>query len=71
MGPSVNIMTCQVSMGIDCAREQKARSRNIIIASVPIIAFLMLFFADRFRRIKALRRYKAILKENCKQCGKK
>lgn len=54
-------------MGIDYhAGKQRARSRKIIIASIPITAFLVLFFAHRFQRIKALRRYKAILKENCK-----
>ncbi|KAK7269973.1 hypothetical protein RIF29_22801 [Crotalaria pallida] len=45
-------------------REHKARSRMTIIAMVPVVFLLMLFFANRIRRFHELRRYKAILKEN-------
>ncbi|XP_072082570.1 cysteine-rich receptor-like protein kinase 10 isoform X4 [Arachis hypogaea] len=43
----------------------RRRLKIIIASTVPIVAFLMLyFFGYHFRRINALRRYKAILKEN-------
>ncbi|KAE9618632.1 putative protein kinase RLK-Pelle-DLSV family [Lupinus albus] len=42
----------------------KATLRLINIAMVPIVFLLMLFFANRIRRLNELRRYKAIFKEN-------
>ncbi|XP_052109527.1 cysteine-rich receptor-like protein kinase 19 isoform X2 [Arachis duranensis] len=53
-------------VGKPLSGKPSGRRLKIIIAStVPIVAFLMLyFFGYHFRRINALRRYKAILKEN-------
>ncbi|OIV91163.1 hypothetical protein TanjilG_30385 [Lupinus angustifolius] len=42
----------------------KATLGLINIAMVPVVFLLMLFFANRIRRLNELRRYKAILREN-------
>ena len=62
------MMSCQVLiMLIDIyAGEQKARLLLKIIIPAVSMVVLFVFFANHIRRIKALRRYKAILEENCK-----